>query len=149
MAFDLKTGAQKARLSLPRARLGLQRHHRRPGRDGLRHRHAQRPDLRTEARGQGAGAVRRATPRLKGIDGIVFGGDGKLYLNIVSKGQLMRVDRGPDGAMTGLTELEPVPARGRARRLPADRREALPAGRGQQRADRRGDIDGDTPTSRC
>lgn len=44
-------------------------------------------------------------PRLKGIDGIVFGGDGTLYLNIVSKGQLMRVDRGPDGAMTGLTEL--------------------------------------------
>ena len=44
--------------------------------------------------------------RLKGIDGIVFGGDGTLYLNIVSKGQLMRVDRGADGAMTGLTELK-------------------------------------------
>lgn len=44
-------------------------------------------------------------PRLKGIDGIVFGGDGALYMNIVSKGQLMRVDRGSDGAMTGLTEL--------------------------------------------
>jgi hypothetical protein len=44
-------------------------------------------------------------PRLKGIDGIVFGGDRTLYLNIVSKGQLMRLDRGPDGAMTGLTEL--------------------------------------------
>ena len=44
-------------------------------------------------------------PRLKGIDGIVFGGDGTLYLNIVSKGQLMRLDRGPDGAMIGLTEL--------------------------------------------
>ena len=44
-------------------------------------------------------------PRLKGIDGIVFGGDGALYLNIVSKDQLMRVDRGSDGAMTGLTEL--------------------------------------------
>jgi streptogramin lyase len=44
-------------------------------------------------------------PRLKGIDGIVFGGDGTLYLNIVSRGQLMRLDRGLDGAMTGLTEL--------------------------------------------
>jgi hypothetical protein len=44
-------------------------------------------------------------PKLKGIDGIVFGGDGTLYLNIVSHGQLMRVDRGADGAMTGLTEL--------------------------------------------
>ncbi|MEI9963955.1 MAG: hypothetical protein WDM92_03895 [Caulobacteraceae bacterium] len=39
-------------------------------------------------------------PRLKGIDGIVFGGDGALYLNIISKGQLMRVDRGADGAVT-------------------------------------------------
>ena len=47
-----------------------------------------------------------ADDRLKGIDGIVFGGDGTLYLNIVSKGQLMRVDRGPDGKMTGLTELK-------------------------------------------
>ena len=44
-------------------------------------------------------------PRLKGIDGIVFSGDGKLYLNIVSKGLLMRLDRGPHGAMTGLTTL--------------------------------------------
>jgi sugar lactone lactonase YvrE len=44
-------------------------------------------------------------PRLKGIDGIVFGGDGTLYLNIVSKGQLMRVNRGPDGAFKDLTEL--------------------------------------------
>ena len=43
--------------------------------------------------------------RLKGIDGIVFGGDGTLYLNIVSKGLLMRVDRGPGGRFAGLTEL--------------------------------------------
>lgn len=47
-----------------------------------------------------------ADDRLKGIDGIVFGGEGTLYVNIVSKGQLMRVERGPDGAMTGLTELQ-------------------------------------------
>lgn len=45
-------------------------------------------------------------PRLKGIDGMVAAGDGTLYLNIVSKGQLMRVDRGPDGAFKGLTELK-------------------------------------------
>ena len=45
-------------------------------------------------------------PQLKGIDGIVFGGDGKLYVNIVGRGALMRVDRGADGAVTGLTELQ-------------------------------------------
>lgn len=45
-------------------------------------------------------------PRLKGVDGIVFSGDGTLYLNIVSRSLLMRVDRGPDGTMTGLTELK-------------------------------------------
>lgn len=45
-------------------------------------------------------------PRLKGIDGIVFSGDGTLYLNIVSRGQLMRVDRAPDGALRGLTLLK-------------------------------------------
>jgi streptogramin lyase len=44
--------------------------------------------------------------RLKGIDGIAFAGDGTLYLNIVTKGQLMRVDRAKDGAATGLTELQ-------------------------------------------
>jgi hypothetical protein len=51
-------------------------------------------------------ALYASDAQLKGIDGIVFGGDGQLYLNIVSKGLLMRVDRGPDGAMTGLTTLK-------------------------------------------
>jgi sugar lactone lactonase YvrE len=44
-------------------------------------------------------------PRLKGIDGIVLSEDGVLYLNIVTKGQLLRVDRKPDGSLGGLTEL--------------------------------------------
>jgi len=43
--------------------------------------------------------------RLKGIDGIVFGGDGTLYANIVSKGQLVRIDRGADGKFSGVTVL--------------------------------------------
>jgi hypothetical protein len=49
--------------------------------------------------------------KLKGIDGIVFGGDGTLYVNIVSRGALVRVDRKPDRGFAGLTELtlsEPV-----------------------------------------
>jgi sugar lactone lactonase YvrE len=49
--------------------------------------------------------------RLKGIDGAAFGGDGTLYANIVTKGQLVRVDRDKDGKFAGVTELklsEPV-----------------------------------------
>jgi sugar lactone lactonase YvrE len=48
---------------------------------------------------------------LKGIDGIVFSGDGTLYVNIVTRGALVRIDRKADGSAAGLTELtlsEPV-----------------------------------------
>lgn len=43
--------------------------------------------------------------RLKGVDGIAFSEDGTLYVNIVSRGALMRVDRGADGKAGALTEL--------------------------------------------
>jgi hypothetical protein len=49
--------------------------------------------------------------KLKGIDGIVFSGDGTLYVNIVTRGALVRIDRKADGSFGGLTELtlsEPV-----------------------------------------
>ncbi len=49
--------------------------------------------------------------RLKGIDGLVFAGDGTLYVNIVTKGLLLRVDRKQDGsagAITQLTTSEPL-----------------------------------------
>lgn len=49
--------------------------------------------------------------KLKGIDGIAFGGDGILYVNIVSRGALVRIDRKVDKSFAGLTELslsEPV-----------------------------------------
>jgi hypothetical protein len=49
--------------------------------------------------------------KLKGIDGIVFGGDGTLYANIVSRGALVRIDRKADKSFAGITELtlsEPV-----------------------------------------
>jgi hypothetical protein len=45
--------------------------------------------------------------RLKGIDGIVFAADQTLYLNIVSRGQLMRVERTRDGSAGAITELQP------------------------------------------
>jgi sugar lactone lactonase YvrE len=44
--------------------------------------------------------------RLKGIDGIVFSGDGTLYANIVSKGQMVRIDRDKDGKFSGVTQLQ-------------------------------------------
>jgi sugar lactone lactonase YvrE len=44
--------------------------------------------------------------RLKGIDGIVFSGDGTLYANIVSKGQMVRIDRDKAGKFSGVTQLE-------------------------------------------
>ena len=49
--------------------------------------------------------------KLKGIDGIAFGGDGTLYANIVSRGALVRIDRKADRSFAGVTELtlsEPV-----------------------------------------
>jgi sugar lactone lactonase YvrE len=44
--------------------------------------------------------------RLKGIDGIAFAGDGVLYANIVTKGQLVRIDRDKDGRFSGVTVLQ-------------------------------------------
>ncbi len=43
--------------------------------------------------------------RLKGIDGLVLSEDGILYVNIVTRGQLLRVDRNPDGTAGAITEL--------------------------------------------
>ncbi len=123
MAFDLRTGAQKGAWSFPApasacnditiARDGSAFATDTPnGRIFVLKPHAKSLTLFAE------------DDRLKGIDGIVFGADGTLYLNIVSKGQLMRVDRGKDGAMTGLTELklsQPVAGPDGFRLIPGDR----------------------------
>ncbi len=76
--------------------------------------------------------------QLKGIDGIVFSGDGTLYVNIVSRGALIRVDRKADGSAGALTELTLSRADQGAGRLPAHRRQPFPAGRGPGRSRRRG-----------
>ncbi|PZN33070.1 MAG: hypothetical protein DIU71_06010 [Proteobacteria bacterium] len=47
-----------------------------------------------------------ADERLKGIDGVAFDAAGTMYVNIVSRGALVRVDIAPDGTMGELTELE-------------------------------------------
>jgi sugar lactone lactonase YvrE len=43
--------------------------------------------------------------RLRGIDGITFSGSGQLYVNIVTRGVLLRVETRRDGKMGALTEL--------------------------------------------
>jgi sugar lactone lactonase YvrE len=45
--------------------------------------------------------------RLKGIDGIVLAGDQTLYVNIVSRGQLLQVARESDGSAGALTLITP------------------------------------------
>jgi hypothetical protein len=44
-------------------------------------------------------------PRLKGVDGIAFAGNGQLYVNNVQANTMLRIDRKRDGAFAGLTEL--------------------------------------------
>jgi sugar lactone lactonase YvrE len=43
--------------------------------------------------------------RLKGIDGLVMSGDDILYVNIVTRGLLLRVDRTPSGGVGEITQL--------------------------------------------
>lgn len=43
---------------------------------------------------------------LKGIDGLAFAGDGRLYVNIVSRGELLRVDFGDGKGKAVLTKLK-------------------------------------------
>ena len=57
------------------------------------------------ARGAKALELYAQDDKLKGIDGIAFGGDGTLYVNIVSRGALVRIDRNADRSFAGLTEL--------------------------------------------
>lgn len=105
MAFDLKTGAQKGVYPLPAPASAC--NDITIARDGTAFA-TDTPNGRIFVLKPGSRQLElfAADEKLKGIDGIVFGADGTLYLNIVSKGQLMRVERGPDGAFKGLTELK-------------------------------------------
>jgi len=104
MAFDLNTGKQKGVYPFPSGGVCNDITIAKDGTTFVTDTSGGR--ILTLKRGAKALDVYAVDARLKGIDGIVFGGDGALYLNIVTKGQLMRVDRGPDGAMAGLTELQ-------------------------------------------
>jgi len=43
---------------------------------------------------------------LKGMDGIALAGDGTLYVDIITRNQLLRVNRSPRGEFSGLTPLK-------------------------------------------
>jgi hypothetical protein len=105
MAFDLKTGAHKGAWPLPPERAVCN-------------------DMAVDSNGtvwvadtsngrilklaKGGGALElyAQDEKLRGIDGIAFSGDGTLYVNIVTRGALLRVNRKADGALESLTELK-------------------------------------------
>jgi hypothetical protein len=103
-AFDLATGAFKARYPLPAPASAC---------NDL----AIGPDRRLYVTDTPNGRIFTLTPgepalvsfaqdqRLRGIDGIAFAGDGTLYVNNVVKNEMLRVDRADDGAFKGLTTL--------------------------------------------
>lgn len=105
VGFDLDTGALRARYPFP------------PGRAACN-------DMTVAADGsvfvadtQG-GRILRLPPggsalavfaegeALRGVDGIAFSGDGRLYVNNVQTGAMQRVDIGADGRFAGLAELK-------------------------------------------
>ena len=60
--------------------------------------------LRLAPRGKVLG-VAGEDERLRGVDGIAFAGDGRLYVNNVTTGSLLRVTLAADGRMTSLTDI--------------------------------------------
>jgi sugar lactone lactonase YvrE len=105
MALDLKTGKPKGAWPLPAPASAC--NDITIARDGTAYA-SDTPNGRIFTLKRGAKALElfAEDARLKGIDGIVFSGDGTLYANIVTKGQLVRIDRGPDGRFSGVTELK-------------------------------------------
>jgi sugar lactone lactonase YvrE len=112
MAFDLKTGVQKLNLPFP-------------GPAGVCNDITLAKDGTAYISDTPNGRIFRVRPRstelelfaedpqFKGIDGIAFSGKGILYINSVTTNKLWRIDIGPDGKMSTVTELTPSqPLRG-------------------------------------
>jgi hypothetical protein len=104
MAFDLKTGSQKGVYPFPAPASAC--NDITIARDGSVYA-SDTPNGRILKLTRGAKdlEVFAADERLKGIDGLVFGGDETLYANIVTRGLLVRVERAPDGQFKDLTTL--------------------------------------------
>lgn len=104
VGFDLRTGALRARYPLPGARAAC--NDIAIDRDGALF-VTDTPQGRILALRPGATALSLFAEEagLKGVDGIAFAGDGKLYVNSVSANAMFRVERGAGGAFAGLAAL--------------------------------------------
>ncbi len=105
MALDLKTGKTKAAYPFPAPASAC--NDITIAKDGTAYA-TDTPNGRifTVKRGSKALELFAQDDRLKGIDGIAFSGDGVLYANIVTKGQMVRIDRDKDGKFSGVTQLQ-------------------------------------------
>jgi hypothetical protein len=106
MAFDIKTGAQRALLPLPAPAsvcndITL-------AKDGTAY-VSDTPNGRIFKVPHGTNTLElfMQDDRLKGVDGIVFSGDGKLYVNLVTNNTLWRIGMTGDGKPDGLTPITP------------------------------------------
>jgi sugar lactone lactonase YvrE len=109
-AFDLKTGALKGSYNVPAPPQGQQ--------GGVCNDIAVSDNgtaYATDTSGakvfmlkKGATALEQAVadPLLAGVDGIAFGDKNTLYVNSVSAGKLIKIDLGPDGKSTKVTDLK-------------------------------------------
>jgi hypothetical protein len=104
MAFDLKSGARKANYPFPPPQSAC--NDITVAADGTVYA-TDTPNGRIFRLRRGASELQLFAddPRLKGIDGIVMSGDGVMYVNIVTRGQLLRVDVKADRSVAGFTEL--------------------------------------------
>src|SRR5580693_2977122 len=104
MAFDLKTGRQRGHYPFPAPASVCNDISVAPNGDVYASDTPNGRILRL-AKGEQSLTVFAEDPRLKGIDGLVFGGNGVLYLNNVSRNQLLLVDIRPDGSAGPITQL--------------------------------------------
>jgi quinohemoprotein ethanol dehydrogenase len=104
MAFDLRTGEQKGSYPFPPPNsacndIAIDS-------DGTAYA-TDTPNGRIFRLAPGAKALElyAQDEKLKGVDGIAFAGDGTLYVNIVTRGAILRIERKADRSFAGTTEL--------------------------------------------
>lgn len=105
VALDLRSGAFKARYAFPAPRSVC--NDVTVGRDGTVYAaDTQNGRILKLSRGDRELSLFGEAEALKGVDGIAFASDGTLYVNIVSRGALLRVGVARNGQMGKLTELQ-------------------------------------------
>jgi hypothetical protein len=104
MTFDLKTGRQRGNYSFPAPASVCNDISVAPNGDVYASDTPNGRILRL-AKGEKSLTVFAQDARLKGIDGLVFGGNGVLYVNNVTSNQLLIVDIHPDGSAGPITQM--------------------------------------------